>query len=110
MQISCKKFLLETGCARTYLVTIMTRSAPLKAPPAKRGPGRPKTSDLVPAEQARERVRRHREKKREEGRVALEIWIKAAWRDTIIASGRTIQDFADEAFALLMAKRRGKSR
>ena len=42
--------------------------------------------------------------------MALEIWIKSAWRDTIIASGGTIQDFADEAFALLMAKRRGKSR
>ena len=88
----------------------MTRNARPKAPSEKRGPGRPKTSKLAPAEQARERVRRHREKKREEGRVALEIWIKSAWRDTIIASGGTIQDFADEAFALLMAKRRGKSR
>ena len=88
----------------------MTRSAPPKAPPAKRGPGRPKLSKLAPAEQARERVRRHREKKREEGRVSLEIWIKAEWRDTILASGRTIQDAADEAFALFMARRRGRSR
>ena len=88
----------------------MTRNTRPKTPPQKRGPGRPKTSKLAPAEQARERVRRHREKKREEGRVALEIWIKAEWRDTILASGRTIQDFADEAFAMLTAKRRGKSR
>ena len=88
----------------------MTRSARPKAPPAKRGPGRPKISKLAPAEQARERVRRHREKKRDEGRVAVEIWIKADWRDTILASGRTIQESADEAFALLMARRRGKSR
>ena len=102
--------MVEYRSARTYLVTLMKRSARPNVPPAKRGPGRPKTSDLTPAEQARERVRRHREKKRDAGRVALEIWIKAEWRDFILARGRTIQEFADEAFALLVAKRRGKSR
>ena len=101
---------MEYASIRAYLVTLMKRSAHLKVPPEKRGPGRPKTSDLTPAEQARERVRRHREKKRDAGRVAVEIWIEAEWRDTILASGRTIQDAADEAFALLVAKRRGKSR
>ena len=104
------KFALELGSDRAYLVTIMTRAAHPATTKKKRGPGRPKTSKLAPAEQARERVRRHREKKRDEGRVAVEIWIKAEWRDTILASGRTIQESADEAFALLMARRRGKSR
>ena len=88
----------------------MTHSSRSKATPVKRGPGRPKTSDLTPAEQARERVRRHREKKREAGRVAVELWIDAEWRDAILASGQTLQEFADKAFAALMPKQRGKSR
>ncbi len=72
--------------------------------------GRPKTSPLDAVSQARERQRRHREKKREAGRVAVELWIDAEWRDAILASGRTLQDFADEAFATLIAKQRRKSR
>ena len=88
----------------------MPRSSHPKAKPEKRGPGRPKTSQLTPAEQARERVRRHREKKREAGRVAVELWIKTEWRDAILSRGQTLQESADEAFALLMAKQRGKSR
>lgn len=86
----------------------MARSSPAKSTANKRAPGRPKTSNLTPAEQARERVRRHREKKREAGRVAVELWIDADLRDAIVASGQTLQDAADEAFAML-AKRRGKS-
>ena len=89
---------------------LMARPTHPKSKPAKRGPGRPKTSKLTPPEQARERVRRHREKKREAGRVAVELWIKTEWRDTILASGQTLQESADEAFALLMAKQRRKSR
>jgi len=83
-----------------------------KAPvstPKKRGPGRPKTSSLDPAAQARERQSRLREKKREAGRVVVQLWIEAKWHAAILKSG-TLQDAADEAFALLMAKRRGKSR
>lgn len=110
MRFSHGKFALETGRSRSYLVTVMPRSSRPKATPEKRGPGRPKTSKLTPAEQARERLRRHREKKREAGRAAVELWIKTEWRDAILASGQTLQEFADEAFALLMAKRRGKSR
>lgn len=105
-----RKFALETGRFSAYLVTIMPRSPRTKSTSAKRGPGRPKTSDLTPAEQARERVRRHREKKREAGRVAVELWIKTEWRDAILASGQTLQASADKAFALLMTKQRGKSR
>jgi hypothetical protein len=78
--------------------------------PKKRGPGRPKTSELDPTSQTRERQRRHREKKREAGRVAVELWIRADWRDAILASDQTLQDAADQAFALLMAKRHGKAR
>ena len=89
---------------------LMARSPHTKSKPKKRGPGRPKTSKLTPVEQARERVRRHREKKREAGRVAVELWIKTEWRDAILASGQTLQESADAAFALLMAKQRGKSR
>ena len=89
---------------------LMPRSTHSKPTLKKRGPGRPKTSKLTPVEQARERVRRHREKKREAGRVAVELWINAEWRDAILASGQTLQDFADEAFARLMPKWRGKSR
>ncbi len=88
----------------------MASSSHPKSILAKRAPGRPKTSKLTPAEQARERVRRHREKKREAGRVAVELWIDAHFRDAIVASGDTLQDAADEAFAMLMAKRRRKSR
>ena len=77
--------------------------------PKKRGPGRPKTSELDPAAQARERQRRLREKKREAGRVVVQLWIDAGWHKAILKGG-TLQDAADEAFALLMAKRRGKSR
>ena len=89
---------------------LMARSTHPKPKPEKRGPGRPKISKLTPAEQARERVRRHREKKREAGRVAVELWINAEWRDAILASGQTLQEFADEAFARHMPKRRGNSR
>ncbi len=88
---------------------LMARSTHPKPKPKTRGPGRPKTSKLTPAEQARERVRRHREKKREAGRVAVELWINAEWRDAILASGQTLQEFADKAFAKLMPKLRGES-
>ena len=70
--------------------------------------GRPKTSLLDPAEQVRER--RHREKHREQGRVSVQLWIKGHHHRTIQKSGKTLQDAADEAFALLLAKWRGKSR
>jgi hypothetical protein len=50
-----------------------------------------------------------RERKREAGRVVAQIWIDAKWHEAILKTG-TLQDAADEAFALLMAKRRGKSR
>ena len=110
MRFSRRNFPLEASRDRSYLVTLMPRSSRSKSKPAKRGPGRPKTSKLTPAEQARERVRRHREKKREAGRVAVELWIKTDWRDAILARGQTLQESADEAFAMLMAKRRGKSR
>ena len=72
--------------------------------------GRPKTSPLDPAAQVRERQRRRRARKREEGRVGVQIFIKGSWHRAISKSGQTLQDAADEAFALLMAKRRGKSR
>ena len=87
----------------------MPRSKPSPSAPKKRGPGRPKTSKLDPAAQARERQKRLREKKREAGRVVVQLWIDAGWHKTILKIG-TLQDAADEAFALLMAKRRGKSR
>ena len=82
-------------------------SAPV---PKKRGPGRPKTSPLDAPAQARERQARLRAKKREAGRVVVQLWINAKWHAAILKSGATLQDSADEAFALLMAKRRGKSR
>ena len=44
------------------------------------------------------------------GRVVVQLWINAKWHAAILKSGATLQDSADEAFALLMAKRRGKSR
>jgi 2,4-dienoyl-CoA reductase-like NADH-dependent reductase (Old Yellow Enzyme family) len=72
--------------------------------------GRPKTSPLDPAEQVRERQRRHREKHREQGRVSIQLWIKGHHHRAIQKSGKTLQDAADEAFALLLAKWRGKSR
>ena len=43
-------------------------------------------------------------------RVVVQLWINAKWHAAILKSGATLQDSADEAFALLMAKRRGKSR
>jgi hypothetical protein len=87
----------------------MPRPDSSKSVPKKRGPGRPKTSPLDPAAQARERQRRLREKKREAGRVVVQLWLNAKWHEAILKTG-TLQDAADEAFALLMAKRRGKSR
>jgi hypothetical protein len=80
------------------------------ATPEKRSPGRPKTSPLDPAAQNRERLRRHREKKREEGRTGVELWIKNEWRDAILESGQSLQEAADEAFGLLMAKRARRAR
>ena len=44
------------------------------------------------------------------GRVVVQLWINAKWHAAILKSGATLQDSADEAFALLMVKRRGKSR
>ena len=87
----------------------MPRPKQPSSAPEKRGPGRPKTSPLDPAAQARERQQRLRERKREAGRVVAQIWIDAKWHKAIVKTG-TLQDAADEAFALLMAKRRGKSR
>lgn len=87
----------------------MPRPKQPSSAPKKRGPGRPKTSPLDPAAQARERQQRLRERKREAGRVVAQIWIDAKWHEAIVKTG-TLQDAADEAFALLMAKRRGKSR
>jgi len=87
----------------------MPRSKPSAPAPKKRGPGRPKTSPLDAPAQARERQARLRAKKREAGRVVVQLWINAKWHAAILKTG-TLQDAADEAFALLMAKRRGKSR
>lgn len=77
-----------------------------KTPPpaAKPRPGRPKTSPLDPVAQVRERQRRHRERKREEGRVAVQLWLHGKVHAAILESGRTLQDAADEAFALLLTK------
>lgn len=72
--------------------------------------GRPKTNPLDPTEQHRERQRRYREKKREGGKVAVELWIAAEHRDAILESGQSLQDAADEAFGLLMAKRARRAR
>ena len=88
----------------------MLRSKPSAPAPERRGPGRPKTSPLDAPAQARERQARLRAKKREAGRVVVQLWINAKWHAAILKSGATLQDSADEAFALLMAKRRGKSR
>ena len=88
----------------------MPRPTPPAPAPKKRGPGRPKTSPLDAPAQARERQARLRAKKREAGRVVVQLWINAKWHAAILKSGATLQDSADEAFALLMAKRRGKSR
>ena len=88
----------------------MPRPKPSAPVPKKRGPGRPKTSPLDALAQARERQARLRAKKREAGRVVVQLWINAKWHAAILKSGATLQDSADEAFALLMAKRRGKSR
>ena len=87
----------------------MPRPKQPSSAPEKRGPGRPKTSLLDPAAQARVRQQRLRDRKREAGRVVAQIWIDAKWHNAILTTG-TLQDAADEAFALLMAKRRGKSR
>jgi hypothetical protein len=81
-----------------------------KPNPNKPRRGRPKTSPLDPAAQVRERQRRRREKQREQGRVAVQLWIKGNHHRAITKSGQTLQDVADEAFALWMANRRGKSR
>lgn len=88
----------------------MPRPKRLQSTPEKRGPGRPKTSDLDPITQARERQRRRRKRAREAGRVAVQLWIDAKWHKAILKSGDTLQDAADEAFALLMAKRARKAR
>jgi hypothetical protein len=72
--------------------------------------GRPKTNPLDPVAQRRERQRRYRERKREGGKVAIELWIAAEHRDAILDSGQTLQEAADEAFGLLMAKRASKAR
>jgi hypothetical protein len=42
-----------------------------------------------------------RAKKREAGRVVVQLWINAKWHADILKSGATLQDSADEAFALL---------
>lgn len=93
-----------------YLVTVMPHSKRPKSVPEKRGPGRPKTSDLDPISQARERQRRRRERARDSGRVAVQLWIDAKWHKAILKGNGTLQDAADEAFALLMAKRARKAR
>src|SRR5258705_12496419 len=72
------------------------------APAEKRRPGRPRSSPLDPIEQARVRLQRHRESKRNAGMIPAEIWLPKAWRDAVIARGETLQDAAQEAFRLLM--------
>ena len=68
--------------------------------------GRPKTSPLDPVAQVRERQRRHRQKQREQGRVAARLWIDRDVHAAITKSGQTLQEAADKAFALLMATMR----
>ena len=87
----------------------MPRKTPSASAPTKRGPGRPKTSPLDLPAQARERQRRLRQKKREAGRVVVQIWIDSQLHESILESGATLQAFADEAFALLIAKRQAKT-
>ena len=87
----------------------MPRKTSSASVPTKRGPGRPKTSPLDLPAQARERQRRLRQKKREAGRVVVQIWIDSQLHESILESGATFQAFADEAFALLIEKRQGKA-
>jgi hypothetical protein len=45
-----------------------------------------------------------------DGRVVVQLWINTQGHADILKSGATLQELADDAFALLLAKQRGKSR
>lgn len=83
---------------------------PKTQPAPTRGPGRPRSSDLDPIEQARLRRQRHRERKRDAGMVAAEIWLPEAWHEAVLARGETLQNAAQEAFRLLIAQWEKKDR
>lgn len=68
------------------------------------GPGRPRTSSLAPLEQARRRRERFRQRKRDAGMVAAEIWLPETWHAAILARGETLQNAAQRAFRLLIAQ------
>ena len=83
----------------------MPKAKPSKAMPAdKRGPGRPRSSELDPTEQARVRRQRHRDRKRDAGMIAAEIWLPEAWHQAVLVRGETLQNAAQEAFGMLIAK------
>lgn len=91
-------------------MTPMPGAKPTSAKPTPAPPGCPQTNPLDPVAQHRERQRRYREKKCEGGKVAVGLWIAVEHRDAILESGESLQDAADEAFGLLMAKRARRAR
>lgn len=69
--------------------------------PIKAKRGRPKSSPHDSATQNRIRVQRHRQAKREEDAVPVEIYLPKAWHEWLLnVKGANLREVAVEAFAL----------
>ena len=68
--------------------------------------GRPKSSPHDAATQNRIRVQRHRQAKREEDAVPVEIYLPKAWHDWLLnVQGANLREVALEAFSLWLQKK-----
>ena len=75
-------------------------------PEKKPSRGRPKLSHLSSLEQAKTRMQKMRERKRDQMLVPVEIWIPEPLRDWLLKDGQDLSSFAQEALEAL-AKTRG---
>ena len=73
--------------------------------PAKRKPGRPKSSPHDAATQKRVNMQRHRAAKRDENEVRVEVYLPKVWHDRLLSEGANLREVGLEAFALWFEKR-----
>ncbi len=74
--------------------------------PAKRKPGRPRTSPHDLATQKKLNLQRYREAKREENEVRVDIYLPRAWHDWVVnLPGVNLRAAALEAFTLWLEKK-----
>ena len=84
---------------------ILANEAVADAEPAKRKPGRPRSSPYDLATQKRLNNQRFRQTKREGNQIAVEVYLPKAWHDRLLREGASLREVAVEAFALWFEKK-----